>query len=278
MSDVSHTVRHIGARIVLPRQAVDVLALSGQALRQGGIVVPMNNPADTGTVVEWDIAARCTRPINIAHRGECHHAVGFTARKGVGVDWYGNRTLETLVPCRECKACLRARADLWGRRAVTEYKAATRSWFGTLTFSAENRYRLQCLTDLRLQAEAQSLSGLVPVDRFRELHRECGPIVTRYLKRLRKGNAGAEFPPTHFRYLLTVEPHKDWTPHYHLLVCEVLEIQPVRKRALEIQWSQGFARWRLVKDERAAFYVAKYLNKNAVARVRASKRFGESAS
>lgn len=179
-----------------------------------------------------------------------------------------------LVQCRQCSGCLRARASMWGEAAVSEWKRWPRSWFGTLTFAPENRYRFQVLTRARLDVCGIKIEELTPLERFREYARDTGPLVTRYLRRLRKGTKKDGIDRTIFRYLLTVEPHKDWVPHYHLLVHESNPLMPVRKKALDHYWNQGFCQWRLIKDERAAFYAAKYLGKYSMARVRASECYG----
>jgi hypothetical protein len=224
-----------------------------------------------GRYVSWDISGRCTAPLNVEQEGIGHlqdtFSDGFPR-------WQPGRTLAMQVRCRRCAACLWARQCLWGKRAVAEWKASPRTWFGTLTFGPAERYKATCETRDRLDRQGVNLESLEPVERFRELHRELGPLVTLYLKRLRKGNRKLRLAPGVFRQLITVEPHKDWTPHYHLLVHEVSELSPIREKALSKQWPHGVVHWRLVTDERAAFYAAKYLGKLSVARVRASANYG----
>jgi hypothetical protein len=72
-----------------------------------------------------------------------------------------------------------------------------------------------------------------------------------------------------------VEPHKDWTPHYHLLVHEVHPLLPIPQRRLSGIWPHGHTAFRLAKTDKVAFYAAKYLAKCSVARVRASKNYGQ---
>jgi hypothetical protein len=200
------------------------------------------------------------------------------------------RVLSMMAPCRKCKACLWARQKMWGQRAVAEWKATERaglrSWFGTLTFAPEQRFLVTAQARKRLDGQGVNLEGLPPYEQFRELHREMGPLVTKYLKRLRAGNRKAGMPAVAFRQFLTVEPHKDWSPHYHLMVHESDLLKPVLKKCLDGQWPYGFVQWRLVKEgpdektgkfytgEQRAFYVAKYLGKLSIARVRASANYG----
>jgi hypothetical protein len=181
------------------------------------------------------------------------------------------------VACGHCPTCLRRRRVSFGRRAVNEFKVSPRTWFGTLTFSPEKRFRNLALTRARLDSWGTDLASLSPVDRYREQHRETGPLVSKFFRALRKGRKKLKIERQYFRYLLTVEPHADWTPHYHVVLHEVSELAPVRKTALEALWPHGHVHWRLVQDPEAAFYAAKYLGKFASARVRVSKRYGKTS-
>ena len=73
--------------------------------------------------------------------------------------------------------------------------------------------------------------------------------------------------------MMVAEAHKDGYPHIHLLVHEVF--QPIPKREIERQWPYGFTKVKLVQDQAAANYVAKYLAKDMRTRVRASQHYGE---
>lgn len=224
----------------------------------------------------WDVAAKCLRPVPITFDGKGHYQ-----QPSYGRHWgefQPNRTLSMQVTCRQCEACLQARVLYWRHRAIEEFKAADslglRTWFGTLTFGPAERYAFQTRTRLRLD----DAWGRGP-DRegprwFREQHRETGPMVTRYLRALRKGRKRQGDERLAFRYLLTVEPHKDWTPHYHVLVHEVHDLYPIRKERLQRFWTHGFSSWKLVNDANGASYAAKYLAKYSVARVRASEFYG----
>lgn len=91
--------------------------------------------------------------------------------------------------------------------------------------------------------------------------------LTKYFKRLRK--KGAEF-----RFVLVAEAHKDGYPHFHALLHERDAV--ITKSTLQGEWPYGFTTCKLVKDERAAHYVAKYLAKDARTRIRASLHYGQS--
>ena len=76
------------------------------------------------------------------------------------------------------------------------------------------------------------------------------------------------------RYVLVAERHKDGWPHYHALVHERGPM--VTKRELQGQWKLGFTAFKLVdmSDKAVPYYVTKYLSKQALARIRASLKYG----
>ena len=256
------------------------------------------------TWASWDVSARCLRPIDLRLEGvgpRPYHVGTVTgapfgrwletnARARVLASQEPDRDLHMKVPCRQCRECLAARARMWGRRAVSEWELAPRSWFGTLTFQPEKRYAIVVQTELRLREQGgKPLAELNKRDRFAELQRTAGPLVTRYLYALRDGRAGGrwhrgsrvECPPVRFRYILTAEPHGDGFPHYHAVVHELPLHHPIRRRQLACLWDHGFASWSVVQTEQQAFYAVKYLGKTSLARVRASSNYGktgESAS
>jgi hypothetical protein len=134
---------------------------------------------------------------------------------------------------------------------------------------------------LRLAAQGVDFDDLPEAEQFRERHREIGPEITKWLKRVRK-NSGASL-----RYVLVAEPHTGKSgkgsganlglPHYHLLIHEADESSPLRARHMRDSWSLGFSKVILVDQDaelRHAAYVAKYLSKSASARVRASQGYG----
>lgn len=276
-------------RIVQP--AANVRALSARALEHGGTVVPHPiRGLDGPQVIRWDIAGDCEAPQQVEIEGQGHFEdLAFLKQGNPEPVWFPLRRLSMAVRCRQCEPCLRARRRLWMARAVNEFHLASRVWFGTLTFRPEVRYRLLLQARQRLawgglppepgRKPMLVLEQMKPREQFAELHREAGKLVTNYMKAIRKGRARKGYPATRFRYLLVVEPHQDWFPHYHALFYEVSELMPLRKSSLEDLWEHGFTKWKLARDPRACSYAAKYLGKFAMARVRASVNFGgESAS
>lgn len=99
-------------------------------------------------------------------------------------------------------------------------------------------------------------------------HKSISAELTKYFKRLRKSGLK-------FRYVLVTEAHKDGYPHYHALIHEGFSQIP--KSRLQAEWPYGFTQFKLVKDAKAAYYITKYLVKDARTRIRASGKYGQSA-
>jgi hypothetical protein len=109
-------------------------------------------------------------------------------------------------------------------------------------------------------------------ERYRRIEAQIAPELVKMWKRLRKGGA-------QFRFMLVAESshtHQGGLPHYHCLVHEVG--LPLRHATLKREWTHGFTKWKLVDQDTnvkaIAWYVCKYLTKDAVARVRASVSYG----
>ena len=171
------------------------------------------------------------------------------------------RHFEAWLPCRKCATCLRRRGRLWYRRAMVETALSSRTWFATFTIAPEMRVRIE------IERERKLMDRLQPEtheDVFLGRHKIISRYFTLYFKRVRK-NSGARL-----RYLLVAEQHQDGWPHYHALIHERLD--PVTKRQLEC-WPLGFTQFKLV-DKFAVGYVTKYISKQALARIRASLKYG----
>lgn len=174
--------------------------------------------------------------------------------------------VDLAVPCRRCDACLKQRAFQWTKRARAEIAQASRTWFGTLTIAPEQWFMIDARARLHCRDTGRGFDQLDPAERFRERHREISFELTKFLKRVRKQSKAS------LRFLLVAEAHKSGLPHYHMLIHEAKE--PVRERVLNGRWQLGFSQWRLVRDEKAASYICKYVAKSALARLRASKGYG----
>lgn len=249
----------------------ELLPIAARAIEKGAA---LKGPR----TVHWNTSGKCEAPRFVSRQGEETRqplpAVGLTKKgkpfwhtKSRYAKWSAPAPRERLwldmeVPCRKCAPCLQARARLWAQRAERETNFAARTWFGTLTLSPEEHYLSECRAGV-------DFSLLSPEEKLHELHRANVPLITKYMKRLRK-NAG-----TSLRFIATLEAHKSGLPHYHLLVHETKH-GALGERDLREQWPFGFSRWRAVNETsaRAAWYVCKYLTKSAAARVRSSQRYG----
>lgn len=163
------------------------------------------------------------------------------------------------VPCRKCPVCLRHRANLWRVRAAEEIRASSRTWFATFTVNPFNRV----LVDIKRSKGAQT-----PEEIFVSRHKILSRELTLYFKRIRK-NTGVKL-----RFFLVAEMHKDGWPHYHALIHELGF--NISKRQLEADWSLGFTSFKLVPPgyKNVEGYLTKYIAKQALARIRASLRYG----
>lgn len=170
------------------------------------------------------------------------------------------------TPCRRCEACLRHRARLWTARGLSEGRAASRTWLGTLTLSPDAQY--VALAAARSAYKGGDFDELPPDHQLRLRDRQIAPEIQKFLKRVR---AQSRAP---LRYLCVCEAHQSGAPHYHVLVHEGHPDHPVRKAILKSQWRLGFSDWRLVADDAQIAYTCKYIAKSMGARVRASIDYG----
>jgi len=217
--------------------------------------------------VSWqaDLAGTCLHPVRMS---EYHTQV--TTAEGTPGD--SGKYLVTLARCRSCKPCMDHRKEVWTARAFQEWCGSSRVWFGTLTFAPEKHYMLMVQAIKRSTLSADLWARLDEAERFARVEAEAAREVQLWLKRVRKA-----IEPMQLRYMLVAERHKSGNPHYHLLLHEQTD-GSVTKRLMEDQWEAcGFSAWRLLSGAHGAtgvHYVAKYLNKTTVIRVRASKHYG----
>lgn len=231
----------------------------------------------------------------IAYQGNCTAplAVHSHASRGALI-------VKTLVRCRRCKNCLRARQFYWARTAMawTEYthKAGRRTWFGTLTLSAVEQDNLSTAAMWRWLEGSET--GSIPDwwedttcdERFAFIRKELTRWCQSYMKRLRKGVKRCEtcypkkpravgdwdHPPAAFKYFLVFERHKSGSPHVHWLMHET--DAEIRKKHLQCAWPFGFTQVKLVDGSdvrKAAFYVSKYLGKALQSRQIASRLYAK---
>lgn len=239
----------------------DVHRVALQARESGG--QPLG-PAST----TWHVAGGCLNPQRVeygARPSRTQREARIIVRPGVtpSPHW-----VEMWTRCRKCIICRKWRSARWQERAKFELLTSARTWFGTLTLSPDAHVRAHYRADLDAKARGVTWAEITGQEQFFARHKAIGPELARWLKRVRK-ESGAPL-----RYLLVAEAHKSGLPHYHCLIHEVDEAQPVRYSCLTGQWHLGFTKFNLVKDVAATNYVTKYLTKSADARVRASLRYG----
>lgn len=215
-----------------------------------------------------DYAGTCTRPLSI------------------NIDTFDHTHVTWKVRCRRCPECLRARQGYWAaaahRQTLEAAAKGLRTWFGTLTFTAEAQRSLDqrafevAAKELGLSAEPGWWSDQHCDFKFAFLREQAVAELQKYWKRLRK--AGHRF-----KYLAVIERHKSGLPHVHWLLHEVEA--PVRKRELQRLWPFGFTKVVIVggrskrsaSPAKAAWYVVKYLSKDYQSRQLASRLYRPAA-
>lgn len=242
----------------------DVRALAARALANGARRV-------STTQVVWEIAGNCEQPYTTAFIGYAERDAPTFRGKGP--------SMEVLIDtrCRKCPKCRQIRRNLWKHRIGQEAALWPRTWLGTLTCRMDVHHRFLSLARSRFSPNGD-LDGETPERQFAIIEREYWSEVSLMLKRVRE-----QLPARSIRHCAVTEVHPGGGPahglvHYHLLVHEVSIEHPVRHTVLNDAWPHGFSKWRLVRDVAQATYVAKYLSKDALARVRASQSYGETVS
>lgn len=222
----------------------------------GGIILKPNQ-------IRWQISGKCQAPVTVDR----------FKRAGSRI-----LTIEYEVRCRKCSWCMSQRQKYWALRARQEIALCPgRTWFGTFTLRPSERLRVLSLARKRCRHNGIDYDAQDPPTKFGDLVREINPLVTLWLKRVRKQVDTRKKGAT-LRYLIVVETHKDGFPHWHLLVHESEE-NAVLHADLRDNWVHGFSHFRLAdrEDNRTAYYVCKYLSKTMCARVRASSFYGKSS-
>jgi len=190
----------------------------------------------------------------------------------------------------------------WRTKGLAEYAAHRHTLFGTFTMSPEQHYML----DARIASGAngrprRDMRGLTAQEMFPYRVQAFGDELQLWLKRVREGRQGEK---PQLRYMLIAEMHDGaktseemrGRPHFHVMLhtntIDTL-VRPegvgvasewlhqkdgkvvVRDNAwLRQQWTYGFTKFELAIDERAVWYVCKYISKALTCRVRASQGYG----
>lgn len=237
------------ARKVLPYS--DFKRLVGDAIAAGA------QPRGNGSL-QWDISNGCSNPFDYTVR--CFDS-----------SHTQHRYVDLSTPCRKCERCLKLRGAHWRLRMQAEISAAKRSWLVTLTASPERHAWLDMAADMNATRRGLIWAEMSDEERFRYCNAAAGPELTKYVKRLRERSPGA------LRLCLVTERHKSGRPHWHALIHEADEAG-TRHRHIKESWRWGFSDAKLVTDhrsEKTAWYVAKYISKSSLSRVRASRGYGQ---
>lgn len=232
----------------------DMLFLVKTALERGAI-------QHSQMSYDWDIAGDCMNP-----QDTTRWSVPNDGNRDYGWKPGKPQTLAIVLHtrCRKCENCLEQRRILWTGRALGEMRRSDRTWFGTFTLSADNQYLYGLHAERRATKRGYDWDAMTPGEQLVARHEAVQGELTKWFKRLRKRHA--------FRYLLVMEAHKSMLPHYHVLLHEIGD--PIRKKELrKANWELGFTSWKVAEPSRA-YYVAKYLSKSSLARVRASLHYG----
>lgn len=257
------------------RTAADIRALARHAAR----VAPagrFRRDDERPSTAMWDMAGDCERPQRVELWGEPLLPPGYGGYLvAKGSDKPTGLTLG--VRCRLCRKCLLYRRRVWTNRSKTEWLDASvrgaRTWLGTLTWSLDQHHLHLARVRQRMAGRHIDYDALSPRERFARICDHHGADVTRWLKRVRKRSGCS------YRYLVVAEAHKSGWPHYHVLVHEYGPDSAITERELRLTWQEyhGWAKFNLVLTSEGATYAAKYLSKSALARVRASRRYGFSS-
>lgn len=242
--------------------------MANKALASGGIRTNMSR-------IKWDVAGSCQHPHITEFYGrpsgdEDLRQVNNRKRHIVVGTWTRiPMTVELHTPCRKCDVCKRKRQRLWAARAFDEARMATRTWFGTLTLRPEAWYQAQSQCRAKEDLQGVDFDTLPKQEQLALLHARVGADVTKMVKRIR-----GLVPAEQLRFLVVLEITKNGVIHYHVLIHERSDAFPVRHSQLKNQWPLGFSQWKLLTAPKQAGYVAKYLSKSLLARVRASSGYG----
>lgn len=254
--------------------------LAAQARANGGKALSL-------CATEWHLAGDCEAARGAVVTGSNYRG---TVTKFDGVDYPGGRgtrytvrsgliavrppphTLHLQVRCRRCAACRRYRKRLWSGRARLEASMASRTWFATLTASPERHYSYWCRACRELRRNGVEPEALSLEEKFKERCKQMGQELTKFVKRVRE-ETGAPL-----RFLWVYEAHKSGLPHVHGLIHECDVNRPVKWRTLDRQWRDGHSQYKLLTSAAESKYATKYLAKDALLRIRASRQYGQSVN
>lgn len=226
---------------------------------------------DGSNALEWEVNAYCENPFS-----RTLHARGYDRelRKHKWAASPGSLSLHLIgLPCRKCSKCRYVHSTMWRDRIVDECHNHKRSWFVTLTMNPAEHQR-----SFMQEMRDRNSSGWLDTD-FDQPGQEwslrasgASKLLTKFLKRVRKPLVGEE--AIQLRYVAVTERHKTGLPHLHLIMHEVSG--KLTYRRICDRWTHGFSDASLVRDNtKVGWYVAKYVTKDSLTRMRASQGYGK---
>jgi len=186
-----------------------------------------------GQLVPWrDGSDAVHRVVRLTLNMDCDDPYGFelharwSAFKGRKVDPF---TIVGFARCRKCRPCKVRRRMFWAARAHTEYNRAVATMMVTFTTTLDQDFAWdQVLRSRYAHKWVDFDKDLSEPEKFTARASIFGEEITKYIKRLRKGDS--DHPKPALRYLLIAEAHdsdatsveKRGRPHFHMLLHQQL--------------------------------------------------------
>jgi len=183
-----------------------------------------------GQLVPWrDGSDAVHRVVRLTLNMDCDDPYGFelharwSAFKGRKVDPF---TIVGFARCRKCRPCKVRRRMFWAARAHTEYNRAVATMMVTFTTTLDQDFAWdQVLRSRYAHKWVDFDKDLSEPEKFTARASIFGEEITKYIKRLRKGDS--DHPKPALRYLLIAEAHdsdatsveKKGTPAFFTCCC-----------------------------------------------------------
>lgn len=178
--------------------------------------------------------------------------------------------------CRRCDACKARTQRLWAARCKSEIMLWKKSWFCTLTLGPSAR--LAAAAAAERAGQFRALYSADKWERVEALAPWVRKELQRFMYRLRRKTRERPWAGPGWRYFAAVEPHRDGTPHIHVVLHDMhgrLSDDERTWRQLARIWPHGFVD-RQPAEQEDAWYVAKYTAKApAGLRTMASRHYGQ---
>jgi len=253
---------------------LSVQAVAAKALKGGGVLRGLETPFRTEW--DWNIAGGCQQPRP--------HVLAASSPTGLH-----SLRVYLMTRCRQCQPCRTFRAITWRDRIYNEIAQSNRTWFGTFTFTPLQHSIMEL--DIRKRYALRGHSAPWGHCLYKERVKLAGDLMTMFIKRLR-----FDLGDVKFRYVMVAEPHKNGTPHFHVMFHETgarIGLREIMKSWYQVEIPEDLPRnWRpnsqagwmkaklVAQDsetsiQRSSWYLCKYITKTAGTRMRVSFRYGK---